>query len=207
MNGREIGGSPAHAGMVPVPAGVACRTCRFPRPRGDGPVPDPDDWFWWRVPPPTRGWSECIAFPDGSNKGSPAHAGMVPRRARAHSHVARFPRPRGDGPELPGSGGLRLRVPPPTRGWSPLAVVRTRPRVGSPAHAGMVPRPERRGVKRIGFPRPRGDGPRDRRHDRRDDRVPPPTRGWSLVTSAVGGISSGSPAHAGMVRSSSWPRS
>ena len=145
----------------------------FPRLRGDGPrralsiairraVPPPTrGWsprvHWQRcarqaVPPPTRGWSLAEGCP--GEGGSPAYAGMVPQGQRAG----------------------RSTVPPPTRGWSPL----------------------RLGMRHTWFPRLRGDGPPRRVHCRRPgspayagmvpyrrngrlrQRLPPPTRGWSL---------------------------
>ncbi len=71
-------GSPAHAGMVPWRKSRSLAWCRFPRPRGDGPLyPAPRDRSL-PVPPPTRGWSLNYDNQLADYQGSPAHAGMVP---------------------------------------------------------------------------------------------------------------------------------
>ncbi len=117
-NAKGIKGSPAHAGMVPVPPRSLAFTARFPRPRGDGPVSAPLGGLDKLVPPPTRGWSLLGIHRADWNRGSPAHAGMVPEFAAVIVFGFGFPRPRGDGPLFPTVTPLRNAVPPPTRGWS-----------------------------------------------------------------------------------------
>ena len=132
-------GSPASAGMVPRGYGWHPRCRGFPSQRGDGP-------FWaltffgaGAVPPPARGWSARGLPLTMGHCGSPASAGMVPRRARIGNIGPRFPRQRGDGPSslsLPPPPPL---VPPPARGWSSGSEPTRCPCAGSPASAGMVP--------------------------------------------------------------------
>ena len=50
-------GFPAHAGMDRAPSGAPSMSCRFPRPRGDGPVMPAAALIWSVVSPPTRGWT------------------------------------------------------------------------------------------------------------------------------------------------------
>ena len=193
-------GSPAHAGMVPSEHHAPDPQSWFPRPRGDGPCSCPKAAPPPRVPPPTRGWSAQDHDKSLPQRGSPAHAGMVPYRQDPVMALLRFPRPRGDGPLGCRAPPPRHRVPPPTRGWSQVTGRRLVADSGSPAHAGMVPGhwPPSRGRQR--FPRPRGDGPRSRRSRRGSSRVPPPTRGWSVALGRQARDLVGSPAHAGMVR-------
>ena len=164
--------------MAPSFSSARKRRTGFPRPRGDGP---------WRpftvsvsvsVPPPTRGWSLCAVGEQRGRRGSPAHAGMAPFPDAGAPGAARFPRPRGDGPDAQGFNGLANRVPPPTRGWPPEKSEQSVGPSGSPAHAGMAPNtPARSGIP-SGFPRPRGDGPGNPQEPGRTHEVPPSTRGW-----------------------------
>ena len=73
-------GSPAHAGMVLARSKRSRRIKRFPRPRGDGPLTKTILRDAFQVPPPTRGWSRVVRIRRDGKQGSPAHAGMVPRR-------------------------------------------------------------------------------------------------------------------------------
>ena len=78
---RVFHGFPAHAGMDLLYLWATAPKLRFPRPRGDGPDLDCMLANFWRVSPPTRGWTQ--PWPDGSLtiKGFPAHAGMDPKCA------------------------------------------------------------------------------------------------------------------------------
>ena len=71
---------------------------RLPRTRGDGP-------FWpivyphvRQAPPHTRGWTLSDWNSCSWAYGSPAHAGMDPRRGLFRCQGPRLPRTRGDGP-------------------------------------------------------------------------------------------------------------
>ncbi len=150
------------------------------------------------VPPPTRGWTLSPSPRLSGRRGAPAHAGMDPPLPAPRTRRARCPRPRGDGPCPSPNPRRRSRVPPPTRGWTPLREARRGRRGGAPAHAGMdPPRPTCRACS--GWcPRPRGDGPLMASVSRCEDEVPPPTRGWTRVFTHSSRRKPGAPAHAGM---------
>ena len=192
-------GSPARAGMVRNRHWCSGYRVGFPRPRGDGPHDEILDYLDAGVPPPARGWSLDPRFVGQSFPGSPARAGMVPRRARASWRCPRFPRPRGDGPASRSSAARAPTVPPPARGWSAGRRLSPPSPFGSPARAGMVRHePGPRAVPDR-FPRPRGDGPLILEGFGFANRVPPPARGWSLIHFWCYIRSFGSPARAGMV--------
>ena len=154
--------------------------------------------------------------------GSPAHAGMDLARGGAVMDGWRLPRPRGDGPL--GSAVLSAAdlAPPPTRGWTSLHRLVRRTEQGSPAHAGMDLLPRARCSPTGGspahagmdparcestmisgwLPRPRGDGPELSGRLRSVTLAPPPTRGWTPLERRAPAAPHGSPAHAGMDRSS-----
>src|SRR6266700_999275 len=93
-------------------------TDRFPRPRGDGPSTPTASHLWSPVSPPARGWSVHMTSADHCAEGFPARAGMVLLGVPRIRRSARFPRPRGDGPEwIPGKP-MTGEVSPPARGWS-----------------------------------------------------------------------------------------
>ena len=133
----RCGGFPAHAGMDQRYLRAGALWMRFPRPRGDG--PEPHDWppCASRVSPPTRGWTPSSARGRRRKAGFPAHAGMDPRPATGSRSPRRFPRPRGDGPQCRLHTAARIKVSPPTRGWTvdPLYLLGLGD--GFPAHAGM----------------------------------------------------------------------
>ena len=192
-------GSPAPAGMVPIASAHRSGTVRFPRTRGDGP--------WWdavgdgqeKVPPHPRGWSQYWHACRECLRGSPAPAGMVPLAHRPSKSPMRFPRTRGDGPDLQGQSERDHWVPPHPRGWSRDGAPAPHRGSGSPAPAGMVPVRAACRARRRGFPRTRGDGPK--RADRAEPAlgVPPHPRGWSPPRRSRPSRPAGSPAPAGMV--------
>ena len=124
---------------------------------------------------------------------------MVPADQHGDGRRGWLPRTRGDGPTPVPGRSAQLPAPPHTRGWSHGSAFHDRDFVGSPAHAGMVPRPAFYRGRRYWLPRTRGDGPGTAA--RLDVRVsaPPHTRGWSRITSFRLNGRRGSPAHAGMV--------
>ncbi len=73
--------------------------------------------------------------------------------------TARLPRTRGDTPMKSYPGGFLMLAPPHTRGYTRAATSPTRGSAGSPAHAGIHPRPHLRGAVRWRLPRTRGDTP------------------------------------------------
>ncbi len=132
-------GSPAPAGMVPRHPSILIAPVRFPRTRGDGPNDTNAIRTMGMVPPHPRGWSLVSAFEDKVRRGSPAPAGMVPDRHCSAPERARFPRTRGDGPEIADRRCRATKVPPHPRGWSRDVDRRVQVVGGSPAPAGMVP--------------------------------------------------------------------
>ena len=171
----------------------------FPRQRGDGPLSGCTGLTALPVPPPARGWSPPTIRTARLRGGSPASAGMVPRRYRRSCRATWFPRQRGDGPPAPPLRYRPQEVPPPARGWSPRWWRSQDRQGGSPASAGMVPL---RGNGRTGrhwFPRQRGDGPMSRVIFGSLPPVPPPARGWSRLGEIAGRLPCGYPASAGMV--------
>ena len=174
-------GFPAHAGMDPASILVLIDLFWFPRPRGDGPPretvkklieqvsPPTRGWTAMRrsitrtetaVSPPTRGWTICTAFANADRRGFPAHAGMDLRHRVEGGSGRWFPRPRGDGPSKTRSYAASQMVSPPTRGWTLPWRGGCAPCCGFPAHAGMDPSSVPSACWTVGFPRPRGDGPR-----------------------------------------------
>ena len=178
------------------PASGYCR--RFPRPRGDGPSTRGRGLAVVEVSPPTRGWTHKPLARKLDHPGFPAHAGMdlCPRHSVIPS--AWFPRPRGDGPWIRYGRARATAVSPPTRGWTPTALAPLQVRQGFPAHAGMDLTSLTGLGERIGFPRPRGDGPARCPSRNNSDPVSPPTRGWTPIRSTCSSCRSGFPAHAGM---------
>ena len=195
---RALLGSPAHAGMDPTSIFAGFCSKWLPRPRGDGPAGLGLPLGTSTAPPPTRGWTQQGRVPGRTAHGSPAHAGMDPRAPDHLLHRRRLPRPRGDGPQERLDGIAREQAPPPTRGWTLLAM-RTRVcTAGSPAHAGMDPLVGFPSPRVSRLPRPRGDGPQAPVAGFVSPAAPPPTRGWTQQGPCVVARVGGSPAHAGM---------
>ena len=191
-------GFPAHAGMDPAPCAAGRLPPWFPRPRGDGPeIPDTEACCIV-VSPPTRGWTDVRRDGHGVVDGFPAHAGMDHHPGMHGWHCGGFPRPRGDGPANSARSTRRVKVSPPTRGWTAWGS-RCRPsKRGFPAHAGMDPPGDARGALVGRFPRPRGDGPTIVAYDEEPWQVSPPTRGWTPSSQQDKRAGRGFPAHAGM---------
>ena len=135
--------SPAHAGMDRFSPWRCPATPRFPRTRGDGPARPQRALPTLKFPPHTRGWTITPVIRSLRCRVSPAHAGMDPVSSLMRTGLGRFPRTRGDGPSantsaaycrrFPRTRGDRPanrlhyrvinRVPPHTRGLTPLVVI------------------------------------------------------------------------------------
>ncbi len=172
----------------------------FPRTRGDGPQYSGRWLTQQRVPPHPRGWSQTGIRCRARQPGSPAPAGMVRGGPCGCRQRAGFPRTRGDGPIRVLEPSAGHGVPPHPRGWSRRLVVRRLDRNGSPAPAGMVPSIKVSSCPTRGFPRTRGDGPPWIASSRITRSVPPHPRGWSRSAPGDTEMTWGSPAPAGMVR-------
>ena len=195
-------GFPAHAGMDRFADWRPGRRLRFPRPRGDGPLPRIGTFLVFMVSPPTRGWTLLVGDRHEVAYGFPAHAGMDLCRRNLLGSGQRFPRPRGDGPSADDTGSCCATVSPPTRGRGdgPVDVGAARHIVsvspptrgwtedrqngrgtdgGFPAHAGMDPLILYVTSSQARFPRPRGDGPHGMGQAVHGREVSPPTRGWT----------------------------
>ena len=199
--GRSRGdhpGSPAHAGMDPGADLDRRGHHGLPRTRGDGPIKRIVAVEIEPAPPHTRGWTHSGAAQRRDPAGSPAHAGMDPARCTARKAAIWLPRTRGDGPGRPWRMARANGAPPHTRGWTHRLAQERHRLDGSPAHAGMDPRPRSPRPALTGLPRTRGDGPI--LQERRQDQVlaPPHTRGWTQDGIGLCGRDTGSPAHAGM---------
>ena len=196
---RDVpGGSPALAGMDPASSSRQRPTAGLPRARGDG--PGPRDAACWRAsaPPRSRGWTPAHGVGLRGLVGSPALAGMDPRRSSTAWGWRWLPRARGDGP-LPRDGVCRnLAAPPRSRGWTRPRAIEAAGVEGSPALAGMDPSTSSARRCPAGLPRARGDGPFRRRSRRRPCPAPPRSRGWTRSGTRRGCARSGSPALAGM---------
>ena len=151
---------------------------RLPRTRGDGPWSFGHCIISRQAPPHTRGWTPTGARISSHSAGSPAHAGMDPRRESVVGPGRGLPRTRGDGPEREDGLYFDARAPPHTRGWTP----------GKGRH--------RRHRGRL--PRTRGDGPGAPGAAGADGAAPPHTRGWTRGDGRTVPVHRGSPAHAGM---------
>ena len=132
-------GFPAHAGMDPRSSRSQAGARRFPRTRGDGPLPIGLRYISSTVSPHTRGWTHRVDFAGGRASGFPAHAGMDPCSCLSRTGSRGFPRTRGDGPDqvhlsIPGQ-----TVSPHTRGWTLFLFLEEQVALGFPAHAGMDP--------------------------------------------------------------------
>ena len=184
--------------MDPRPAGGAPGVRRFPRERGDGPLPSRRSEPNLRFPPRARGWTPCRGRFGAGCPVSPASAGMD-RRSPMTGHAERcFPRERGDGPPAGRASWRPHRFPPRARGWTiEDEIVGLRVSV-SPASAGMDPGCGDRGLVRGGFPRERGDGPLAALRAGLAGTFPPRARGWTAVSQIVLDFEIVSPASAGM---------
>ena len=93
---------------------------------------------------------------------------------------------------------IHARAPPPTRGWTRVALAPGGRELGSPAYAGMDPYIGDCAEWARRLPRLRGDGPAPPENRGSASQAPPPTRGWTRLDSLLAAGSEGSPAYAGM---------
>ena len=191
-------GSPAHAGIDPRQGARSLRCRGLPRTRGDRPEIRSAIASTASAPPHTRGSTHRAEHRRQHEDGSPAHAGIDPRRRARPCDGTRLPRTRGDRPSCAPRQSCARRAPPHTRGSTHRQGHGGRSFVGSPAHAGIDP-PRGRSLRADrGLPRTRGDRPSDPCARRSKRRAPPHTRGSTHLPRLRDGLDEGSPAHAGI---------
>ncbi len=193
-------GSPAHAGIGPLPPWWTDLGAWLPRARGDRP-PHPSLLPSQNTAPPrTRGSAGLAGVRCRVGEGSPAHAGIGRCARLRRSSRTGLPRARGDRP-CPGSGCYTLTgAPPRTRGSASGTVLVIHSRLGSPAHAGIGPDRPGGGRARSRLPRARGDRPHEDPQRPVPALAPPRTRGSAVVDCGQVAGPHGSPAHAGIGR-------
>ena len=194
----RLSASPAHAGMYRCWAGSGRQPTGFPRTRGDVPCVRAAAGSGPRLPPHTRGCTPRKAILALAPAASPAHAGMYPLSPRLERRYQCFPRTRGDVPaSIPGAR-IATALPPHTRGCTAPGRGAAGPHEASPAHAGMYPIRSRERWRCCSFPRTRGDVPGQGAAKCPCARLPPHTRGCTLIAGSRPLSWAASPAHAGM---------
>ncbi len=170
-------GSPAHAGIDPPSGGGVVDGGRLPRTRGDRPAflrKGVDDGL---APPHTRGSTADPLLLAPVPVGSPAHAGIDPRRPRQCHLAERLPRTRGDRPLSRNWWATHPAAPPHTRGSTRVSHWSAPLDPGSPAHAGIDPGRTHCVSRPYGLPRTRGDRPPLSPASTATPWAPPHTRG------------------------------
>jgi len=152
-------GSPAHAGIDPVPPCTACSRNRLPRTRGDRPRNDFCHQSAETAPPHTRGSTLLGAGFEFVVAGSPAHAGIDPHPRALRADDRGLPRTRGDRPASWTGHRTAIPAPPHTRGSTFTPYGLRYAGIGSPAHAGIDPSAPTIRWCSDRLPRTRGDRP------------------------------------------------
>ena len=197
--------SPARAGMYPFLALPSSAPTRFPRTRGDVPVPRRADRPLAPLPPHARGCTGAPGRGRGRYSASPARAGMYPSSASPTPKSFRFPRTRGDVPPTLTASPHTFPLPPHARGCTPDDAWVDGGKRASPARAGMYRRRGSPRGLRTSFPRTRGDVPARWRITRRPGKLPPHARGCTLPGFGLETRPVASPARAGMYPASAGP--
>ena len=175
----------------------------FPRARGDVPPQHVVQAYVSAFSPRTRGCSQMKRLNTEIGRVFPAHAGMFLSGMTFFPTRPRFPRARGDVPNLSAATQRLKAFSPRTRGCSQFIetyepIVRV-----FPAHAGMFPRPCRQGKVMVRFPRARGDVPAVVHSKSNLLGFSPRTRGCSRHGRNLPHWGHVFPAHAGMFRTRS----
>jgi len=169
--------SPAHAGIDRAFTGLRFVPFGFPRARGDRPLAFMAGKDEKRFPPRTRGSTPSTSSPAPIRAVSPAHAGIDLRLRGGIRGRHRFPRARGDRPEIRIQNLAVTTFPPRTRGSTLVLNATGSFNNVSPAHAGIDPKQLNQKMKEWGFPRARGDRPKKNRPPYVTYGFPPRTRG------------------------------
>ena len=123
---------------------------------------------------------------------------MDPRSKRSSARRPSFPRARGDGPATATSRRPKSLLPPRSRGWTHPALAVGVFDAASPALAGMDLSSVPSVVFSASFPRARGDGPMADGVALFHAKLPPRSRGWTLIEADQIPADTASPALAGM---------
>ena len=170
-------GSPAHAGIDPEECERLRAQVGLPRTRGDRPLDAGAAGGMLAAPPHTRGSTRSPRRALRCATGSPAHAGIDPKKFIERNFASRLPRTRGDRPPTPVLSSSGSPAPPHTRGSTSAGARRSSRARGSPAHAGIDPTRPLRARTTPGLPRTRGDRPACGLGVARRGVAPPHTRG------------------------------
>ncbi len=150
-------GSPAPAGIDPTTAPCGSPTSWLPRTRGDRPSCVMRAARSAVAPPHPRGSTLRASAKEMKVEGSPAPAGIDPFQTVRKKASNRLPRTRGDRPCCSTTHDSRPEAPPHPRGSTLSASFAACPNLGSPAPAGIDPRPLRALLQCVWLPRTRGD--------------------------------------------------
>ena len=194
----RLRGSPAPAGIDPAPTSSPRSATRLPRTRGDRPLSGYYGHPSVAAPPHPRGSTLRAGEWRPRARGSPAPAGIDPPTCGRTASRRRLPRTRGDRPPSPVTitgGGL---APPHPRGSTQEADRHDDEGDGSPAPAGIDPRPARGYAGGNRLPRTRGDRPEPRGYGWDANPAPPHPRGSTLDGHVAESRIVGSPAPAGI---------
>ena len=190
---------PAHAGVIPAPAGHRAASSRRPRTRGGHPP------LIKRIPagfgssPHTRGSSGHAVGLVGPGRVVPAHAGVILHRGQPCPVPGRRPRTRGGHPRRNSPFASCRMSSPHTRGSSACCLTAGPRRRVVPAHAGVIPRARCCAAACSCRPRTRGGHPTPWVDFAPGDRSSPHTRGSSGVLHQRFAPASVVPAHAGVI--------
>ena len=197
---------PAHAGMFRALRDRISGSVSFPRARGDVPFPRQQIHKIKLFSPRTRGCSALEERKERYFRVFPAHAGMFPSLLPPIVELLGFPRARGDVPITAPAVGTAWRFSPRTRGCSESHRCGVALALVFPAHAGMFLTTDGNITHLRGFPRARGDVPKNREPPHSLTLFSPRTRGCSCTDPLVLGPVRVFPAHAGMFPSALAPR-
>ncbi len=193
-----IRGSPAPAGIDPASVADGRFGGGLPRTRGDRPYRFGLTFAPQKAPPHPRGSTPRMINLGHRPQGSPAPAGIDPDPGGSGPDRKRLPRTRGDRPRATILFAISVQAPPHPRGSTldepELGAIVS----GSPAPAGIDPRPRSAEGRSAGLPRTRGDRPTVARLERHARQAPPHPRGSTPLTTAPTTARFGSPAPAGI---------
>ncbi len=171
-----------------------------PHPRGDGPCPSPPASQRRPFSPPAWGWSDQARAHRGSTRVLPTRVGMVRPGTGTSGEQTGSPHPRGDGPFVIPARMASSSFSPPAWGWSAQGIKPIPSTTVLPTRVGMVRRVIPRGLRLVGSPHPRGDGPSETPPPSEPSQFSPPAWGWSVFTEYVFAIEHVLPTRVGMVR-------